>query len=468
MNQLLAIAVLLCVNSTLAQPASPLLASQSLLLSEKVIDTTQRAAKNERPLRQDLKLRRPAELFAAKNSGDFEKAAILCLDDLEQSEPGSEREQEVLATLGYLGRYATKPLVDGLHSENAVVRKWCAVELGRHGKAATDALVETARHDKERYVRTAAIDSLGCLCDPKCGRVLIELLNDPEFSVAISALGGLASLNMPETIEPINRFINQEGLDKRLAERGQEVLSELDVATRSLYYCWPTDLARLHQLTIDAETAIGEQFGQEEVDTLTAHLESDNRCISSSCLRALGELRAESAVQAIVKLKRRSPEIHTVLAQIATQEAVNYLLSSLQSGDTSERDLAISGIGNGAGRWAVPLLVELLDAPELRSVDDRVFPEEPDNRQMEGYLGRLPNLNVRFPDGHLSHSAMWHIMRRSGSDVSSVNIAFGDTYDVDKEIEQFKAWWSLHSAEFLDHKLVKAPVLTVAVFSWSS
>jgi hypothetical protein len=79
-------------------------------------------------------------------------------------------------------------LLGGLKSKDAGVRFSSAIELGKSGRPeAVPALLPVAKADRDLFVRRAAARSLGDLGDRRAVPVLIELLGDKEFFVAVSA-----------------------------------------------------------------------------------------------------------------------------------------------------------------------------------------------------------------------------------------------------------------------------------------
>ena len=217
---------------------------------------------------------------------------------------------------------------------------------------------------------------------------------------------------------------------------------------------WPPELLEIRQLACDANTLAGERFGKREISQLVANIDSPEWGVASGCLSALGSLRADSAVPAIIaSVPKHDPKVpasfaFSALAAIASPEAVKYMLDVIQSDDRDKRLAALQGLQDAGGRWAVPVLVELLDDPSLRK---------------PGF--RDPNLmQVEWPDEHLAHVALSCCLGRAGLQGVMVNRASGATFNVDEEIRHLKAWWKDNGEDFLRGKMVPSPRISMVFY----
>ena len=320
------------------------------------------------------------------------------------------------------------------------------------------------------------MEALGQTYDPKATMALLPLLKKPDFGVQLRVINALAYLRGHETFEPLRELLDDDQIDSQLRdaaarsliqvdrhtgetaiekviakEKDESVRHNLNVVLQSKgdWGYWPPDLLSLRQLTRDAQTIEGERFGNTEFEQFIRHIESDNWAVSSGCLYALGELGVESAVPAILKLDPHYWAGCNALAKLATSEAVRVLLDRVQSPDENIRSAAISALGTDGGKWAVPVLIELLDDPTLRR-SNRVFSSRP------------------WPDEHSAHAALRQCLYRAGlAGEKRVNLASGSgTFNVDKEIERAKTWWASFGNDFLAGRSVPDPGLS-GVF-WSS
>ena len=128
-------------------------------------------------------------------------------------------------------------------------------------------------------------------------------------------------------------FLRKAVLKEPIANRG--------IVEYKKYRNWPSELMHIYQLTLDAETLAGEQFGDAEIKQLIQQITSDNPYVSEGCILALGELRAESAVPAITSLSPKKPGVCFALAKIASRDAITFLLNAIQSSDKEDCNAAV-------------------------------------------------------------------------------------------------------------------------------
>jgi HEAT repeat protein len=381
--------------------------------------------------------------------------------------------------LEYLGALAFSDVVKGLDSENRYVRFWCAHLLVERGSAAVASLSHAVRFDPDDYVRSEAASSLGQTYDPKAIPALVAALKDEDLHVLISTIRALKYLKAKRAVEPLKKILENTEVDGQLRHAAAEALFHIDrdVGSKSItdvlmketdesmrhnlnavlesssgYAYWPPDLLKVRQLTRDAATLAGERFGNAEFDQLLEHIDSPYWAVSSGCLHALGQLNVRSAVPAIIALAARKRGAYNALAKIASSQALMYLLEALQSPDENIRATAIDALGYRGGRWAVPILIELLDDRSLRSTHT-------------GERFPVDAFDGIWPDGHKAHSALHLCLGRAGLQGTLLNLANGKKYDVDAEIKHLKVWWEKHGDYFLRGKRVPNPNITAVFLS---
>lgn len=193
---------------------------------------------------------------------------------------------------------------------------------------------------------------------------------------------------------------------------------------------------------------MGEQYGHAEIEQLLEHIDSPYSTVSYYCIFGLGEMRAVSAIPAIIELLEWRPrEIgFIVLVRMATPEAVQYIARAVRWEDLARRKAAIRGLAY-AGRWAVPLLIQLLNDADLRQAEHYEAP-------IEGFSGH-------WPDGHLAHVSLFQSLTRAGLRGESKNLATGAHFDVDKEIAELKKWWARYGQRFLEGKSIPTPKISI-------
>ena len=118
----------------------------------------------------------------------------------------------------------------------------------------------------------------------------------------------------------------------------------------------------------------------------------------------------------------------------------------MRSEDLARRKTAVRGLAS-AGRWAVPLLIQLLDDADLRQAGHYEVP-------IEGFSGH-------WPDGHLAHVSLFQCLARAGLQGESKNLATGAYFNVDKEIAELKKWWARYGQRFLEGKSVPTPKISI-------
>src|SRR5262249_13430786 len=138
----------------------------------------------------------------------------------------------------------------------------------------------------------------------------------------------------------------------------------------------------------------------------------------------------------------------------ATPPAVKHLLEVARSTDKEQRERAIEGLKFG-GRWAAPILIELLDDLSLR----RTYRDEP-----SAPTGKFDG---HWPDEHPAYSALTVVLAATGLKGKDLDLAEGGKFDLDVEIAHLKSWWRSHSQDFLQGKPVPNPMLTTVVVSYS-
>jgi len=422
-----------------AKQADDALLASAFQLSAEAIRLAKETAKAELARRGDLKRRRPAGL----KDLDSPEAIQRAIDQTMRELAVIETEEAARTKLEYLGPAAFDALVRGLKSDNERVRGLCADKLRYHGVRGIDALTAAIKSDPSAQVRSAAAVSLGQTYHPSVVPTLIEALHDPDASARHSAVFALEHLRDARAIEPLEESRERMKPNAHIVEGAlRTIIGPLNEGPAF----WPVELLKLRQLTINANTLASESFGKAEIDRLVAHIEFDNWGVLSACLYALRNLDARSSVPAIVKTKTSS-SMFDALVEIGTTEAVDYVIECLQSKDPTLREFAISSLAS-AGRWAAPLLVDLLSDPTLAI------------RHEEGEELGLGLLS-KWPDSHRAHSALLSCLSKAGLKGRWINL-YQDPppEDIQVEIKRALDWWKKHGAEFLRGADVPNPNLT--------
>lgn len=429
------------------------------------------------------KFKRPSELQGVSAPEDFERTITKSISEL--GHPEVEVQQRARRVLEYLGPEAFDACTEALaKSENPRVRRWAANILGARGRRAVEALRQAFRNDPDPLVREYAAGSLGNTRSPKAIPALVEALNDPDQSVRWHAILSLRRVGDRRALKPLaalfesdkGRFhryqiaralveIDYEFAKEALlrwAEKAEDnnlrrfLLRLAENPPRTSDSRYPGGFADVFGLARDARTIAGERYGKGEILRLLMHIESSNWHLRSACVGALGHLDAPSAVPAIVRASERHPgreEYYSALARIATPKAIECLLSAARSADLHTKKVAVQGLGYG-GRWAVPLLIVLLDDPDLRL-------RHPEDKNLEAMVFSL----TRWPDGHVAHHALLNCLAEAGFKVQHINLATGGYFNVDKEIAGLKKWWATYGEQFLEGQPVPSPKISSVFLS---
>ncbi|MDB5347878.1 MAG: outer membrane protein assembly complex YaeT protein [Schlesneria sp.] len=389
------------------------------------------ARKNENP-----KSHRPPGLEDLESPEAIKRAvdrAMLLVADREKYSDG-------LIQLRYLGDEAFDALVAGSKSENAQVAKWSCSALEHRGLKAVGPLSEALKSHPDSDVRSIAASALGQTFQPIVVPSLIAALEDSDPQVRTSVLHSIKYPRDARAIKPLKRFVYNPGTGHVAADAIRHIQSPQG------YAWWPADKLDLCQLCWDAHTLKGERYRDAELNQLIAGLNSDDGTICYCCLFALGQLGSKESVSTIIQAPLSEMKFHA-LAEIATPEAIEYLIQRLHSLNPQTRELAIQGLANGADRWAAPLLIALLDDPALKV----------EARKME-FTGR--SSSDTWPEAHRAHSALYSLFSRFELTGEWRNLYANQTNNVPVEMVNLRAWWKQHGVDFLAGKKVPTPNLS--------
>ena len=463
--------VLFCFILLMPESAS---SASGYRLSDKVIKQAKDTAKRESQL--NLRQRRPEGLENLDSDEAIRQIIEKSIQELGHRD--HKVQSKAKSKLYYLGNLAFSDLVKGLESENPTVRKWCVVLLQNRGSAAVPFLSKVVRVDVADGVRSTAASALGQIYDPKAIPALLVALEDNNFQVLHSTIRALMYLKAKRAVEPFKNILEDTEVDGQLREAAAKALICInrDAAVKAIgevlaketnesichnlnavlksnhsFTYWPHDLLELRQLTRDAGTFAGEHFGSDKYVQLLKHIDSPCWSVSSACIHALSQLNSNYAVPAILELIPKKGSAYNALAKIASPLAVTYLLKVIQLPDDNIRAMVVDALGYQGGRWAVSILIELLDDQSLRTTH-------------KGERFRIDGFDGRWPDGHRAHSALGRCLSRAGLQGAMLNLATGKKYDVDAEIKRLKIWWKKHGDDFLRGKRVPNPNITSGVF----
>ena len=355
---------------------------------------------------------------------------------------------EAMKRLRYLGEAAFEKVSAGASSPDPLVAGGCCYILANRGPKAIPTLSEALKSANEHDVRRVAAESLGHIFHPSVLAPLVAALQDTHPSVISTAVRSLSSLRDRRAIGPLMQLTKKPAFEMEV----QQALRHIEHSQG--YMWWPPDALDFRQLCVDAETLKGESYGPAEIAELVAKLSAKNDFVRSASFTALGKLNAHVAVPAIMASQDVYGKLQ-VLAQLGTPEAVDYLVQRLGSLDPSTRNATLDSLASGAGRWATPLLIALLDDPSLKIAA----------RNSEDSF-KLPVDTIdSWPESHLAHQALNNLLSRHGLKGRGINLADDSKgNNVPEEMARVKKWWAEHGVDFLAGKPVPNPNLTSVWF----
>ena len=417
-------------------------------IPDETLNLVRRLATEELKKPWKIEERRPPGLEQLDTQEDIERAIRLAIDDLSRlADPRADQKSDPRVRLRYLGDSAFELMAQALDSSDTTVALQVCSLLGQHGERAVKPLIRVLETHPSKSVRSAAARGLGQTFHPDALEPLIAALDHDE-SVRVAAASALGCLRDRRAIEPLKkRFSDPNG---HIAVGAVEnILAPAHLG----YVYWPADMLNIRALTIDAHGLKGESFGRAEIDILLSNIDSENGSIGAACSYALNSLHRTEAIAQIISAQRSSSSRNVVLASMPTPDALEALFADLQSTDMRRKEMALSGLSDGAGRWAAPLLIEFLDDESLKT------PARSDAEEVN------VDIFVTWPESHTAHTRLWGFFSRHGLPCELLNLAEGKTNDVPAEIAALKVWWQQHGRAFLEGRKVPNPKITLVWFS---
>ncbi len=410
------------------------------------IEQSHRLAAAELSKPKELRDRRPAGLEDLESPQAVQRAVEQAMRDLANLSQ-SERKwtSDPRTRLRYLGDQAFDALVDGIRGDNRVVAVQSCHLLSSHGERAVPPLISVLATHTDEGVRAAAASALGQTYHPSAFQPLLDALEDESQSVRINACGALGHFRDARAIAPLSKRVGDP--NGHVARNSIQWIRQ--PLTEGPAY-WPSRLLKIRKLTVDAKTLKGEQFGQPEIDVLVEHLQSKYWDVRVQCLHALAALNARQSIPQIIASRHCNSRAH-VLAQMPTPTAVDALVKDLGSGDKHVKEMALSGIAGGGGRWAAPLLIAMLDDASMK----RAARKDELGLGISGF-----ETSVTWPEWHMAHTALCQYFWEHGLPGEFRNLYQGETNDVPAEIVSLRKWWKQHGEDFLAGRHVPNPKLT--------
>ncbi len=235
----------------------------------------------------------------------------------------------------------------------------------------TDYLITLINHDYEPLAN-AAIEAVGDSGKSSYGKVLLELLTDPDTtdSKKIHIINALGKLKYRKAVEEISKFLEKDYTDNRslkwkactaLGEIGDE--SSLPVLERIFSENDPY----LRKYAIEA---LGYFPDKKTEDIIIQGLRDSSWRVRVSAADSLGRMKSKKAVPILIYKAGKDPDVKNVrnhaiesLAEIGTHEALEYLRSLIldEKSPMQNRTTALSALIENDLDNSIKSITELIE-----------------------------------------------------------------------------------------------------------
>ena len=294
--------------------------------------------------------------------------------DAASSEPSTKPGEPLK---GAAGSEATAGLIEGLKSDDWVVREAAAEALGRPGWDVAVPPLTAALKDKALRVRLAAARALGRVGGPAARDALLAALTDTEAAVRLAAIRSLADRPDKALIEPLAKVLAKDS-QAEVRAAAAEVLAGIEDPRVNLSL-----LAALGDGDPVVRHAVAAASGktpaalvrtiedkQAAVDALLALLKAPgtDAAMMPWAAEMLGELGDRRAVEPLTEaLKHGDAAVRLAaaeaLAQMPDQRAASALAKAIWDEDAGVRLAATRSLAK-IGPPATEPLVKLLEADD--------------------------------------------------------------------------------------------------------
>jgi len=402
--------------------------------------------------------------------------------------------------LKYGGPEVLDLLIEAMDHEDVKIRGAAISLLRYHGRQALEPLHAAMLTDPDRDVRSAAVSSLSRIAAAESVPFLVKALKDDSDGVRGSAARLLGDFGDASAMEPLAQVLEAdvnlnwcyviEAMNKIDHEEARrlvtQIANDLDIQdpdnkgvsqrlirrVGSNSYPQPfqaisVELEPVRQLSLYAKTIAGESYGEEQIQELIKYIDSEPLTgMSFNCLVSLLHLQARQAVPEIIGLIEEGlaengvvPSGYcTTLAKFGGEDAWNTLVQAYDSmsGNKDRRlqrkQIVVMALGQ-AGRAAVPILMLMLDDPELYR-EARDMP-----------TGFERHRAMTWPASHDALRALARALQCS----QWVNLAGGgrQVTDFEAEVQAMKQWWAENGEAFIAGQPTEDPP-TVAIYMFMS
>ncbi len=299
--------------------------------------------------------------------------------------------------LANVGAPAVQPLLAALFSDKRTVRLYAAYALGEIADPRAGRGLLRMLEDPDPLVRQTAVEALAAIDDPGLIPAVSRLLPSPDPAIRRAALDTLGHLGDQALVPTIGAFLADP--DPGVVKSAILALGNLQTgATCAL-------LARLlDQQRTDIQDAVRSAFlatgGEAAVTCLMGVVENSRGTALSQAVYLLGKLRATEAVDQLITLLR-DPDPMTrrfaaaALTEIGDARAEEPFVALLGDPDPAVRTYASVGLMAIGGRIAIKLLLASLANPDTQWLAVRIL-DKIAERDVDSLIAALRSENTRW------------------------------------------------------------------------
>ena len=294
-----------------------------------------------------------------------------------------------IGTLRFLAPLMEDVLLRGIESDNYEVASQCRFTVGERGDYPLSYLQDTIRNAYYSNVRAEAIYHIAKLYPDEAGAVLVDALADVNYNVRLNAvkeLGNIGYIDAFATLqvivlntgeEPQMRVVAAGSLVEIDPDRGRAIVNqaEEEVPIENSTFKFETafmlggyestdeliaKLSELDAVLKDIDTVVGESYGQKEMGVLLKYIKHPDYMVAHRCFGALTMLGDGVAITAWMAVKGKL--LYRDIRYISSDRSDRRMVcgpNRIAPGTEGMRILKI--LAHDGERWAVPLLVDLLD-----------------------------------------------------------------------------------------------------------
>lgn len=315
--------------------------------------------------------------IAAKVLGFFEdKQAIpkliSALDDVDESV-----RLEVITALGRIGDAGVVPaLVQTLSDPSVKVRRTATQALGKikDSRVISELSHVLSNLKADVVVRRTAAQVLGNFNHEQAVLVLMQALNDPDWTVRRAAVNALGQIKDDRVLSALTNVVRDP--DHSVREAAAKVLGVIgdQQVVPALVYLLKDSDPRVRQA---AASSLGKIGDTQVVSDLTEVLEDIDRNVRREAVAALGKIGADYTVTVLTRsLRDDDPRVRreaaVALGKMRNAQAIQDLINTIGDADVVVRRFVIAALGQIGSIQALPALINALDDTSMEVREEAV------------------------------------------------------------------------------------------------